>query len=217
MTGKIRVMIADDHRLVREGLKTFLVTNPGLEIVGEARDGQEAVEIAARLNPDVVLMDLVMPKIDGVAATRQILKQNPQTRILIVTSFTEDESVISAIQAGASGYLLKDCSPRELEEAIEVVYRGESYLPPGIARKVIRGINQSGESQAPLQVLTPREVDIVKLVAEGFSNEEIARQLYISVRTVSSHLWRVMKKIQADNRTQVALYAVHHGITSNNH
>jgi NarL family two-component system response regulator LiaR len=217
MTGKIRVMIADDHRLVREGLKTFLVTNPGLEIVGEARDGQEAVEIAARLNPDVVLMDLVMPKMDGVAATRQILKQNPQTRILIVTSFTEDESVISAIQAGASGYLLKDCSPRELEEAIEVVYRGESYLPPGIARKVIRGINQSGESQAPLQVLTPREVDIVKLVAEGFSNEEIARQLYISVRTVSSHLWRVMKKIQADNRTQVALYAVHHGIISNNH
>jgi two-component system, NarL family, response regulator LiaR len=210
----IRLLIADDHRVVREGIKTFLSPNPRMQVVGEACDGQEVVEKAALLKPDVILMDLVMPKMDGIEATRQICQMNPHARILMITSFTEDERVMAAIQAGASGYLLKDSSPQELERAIEVVFGGESYLPPNIASKIIRGINQHPSTEVPAQQFTPREIEIIKLIAQGHSNGEIARILVLSVRTVSSHLWRIMNKLQVDNRTQVALYAVRFGIIS---
>ncbi len=214
MAERIRLLIIDDHRIVREGLKTFLAPNPRMQIVGEGQDGREAVELAARLKPDVVLMDLVMPGMDGIEATRQITACLPQVRVLIITSFTEEERVMGAIQVGAAGYLLKDSSPQILEEAIEAVYRGESYLPPSIARKVIHSLRRPEGSAPAALSLTPREIEIVKLVAMGYTNEEIAEAIYISPRTVSSHLWRLMRKIQADNRTQVAIYAFRHGIAT---
>jgi NarL family two-component system response regulator LiaR len=214
MAEPIRLLIIDDHRIVREGLKTFLAPNPRMQIIGEGQDGREAVELASRLKPDVVLMDLVMPGMDGIEATRQITACLPQARVLIITSFTEEERVMGAIQVGAAGYLLKDSSPQILEEAIEAVYRGESYLPPSIARKVIHSLRRPEETTPAALSLTPREIEIVKLVAMGYTNEEIASAIYISPRTVSSHLWRLMRKIQADNRTQVAIYAFRHGIAA---
>lgn len=215
MSGEtIRLLIADDHRIVREGLKTFLSPNPRMEVVGEACDGLEAVEVAARTQPDVILMDLVMPRLDGIEATRRILEANSHVHILMITSFTEDERVMAAIQAGAAGYLLKDSSPQELERAIEVVFHGESYLPPNIASKVIRGISQHPIAEVPAQTFTPRELEIIRLIAEGNSNAEIAKKLFLSVRTVSSHLWRIMNKLEVENRTQVALYAVRTGLVA---
>ena len=212
MTEKIRILIADDHNVVRAGLKTFFMSSPDIEIVGEASDGLEAINQALTLCPDVILMDLLMPIHDGIEATRRICQENPNIHVLIITSFAEDERVISAIQAGATGYLLKDASPQELEQAIHVVHGGESYLPPNIARKLIRQVNKSSSSVSPAKKLTPRETDILKLVAEGHSNEEIARRLYLSAQTVGSHLWRMMKKLEVENRTQLALYAVRQGI-----
>lgn len=211
MNKTIRVVIVDDHRIVREGLKIFLDSNPAIEIVGEGCDGQEAIDLVERLNPDVVLMDLIMPKVDGIEATRRIRAANKSTRILMITSFNEDDRVIAAIQAGAAGYLLKDSSPQELEKAIEVIHHGDSYLPPNIASKVIRGLNQPSHA-APEKAFTPREVEIIKLIAEGYTNAEIASHLFLSVRTVSSHLWRIMNKLEVENRTQVALYAVRSGL-----
>jgi two-component system, NarL family, response regulator LiaR len=216
MSDTIRLLIVDDHRIVREGLKTFLNPNPRMEVVGEACDGVEAVELAGKALPDVILMDLVMPKMDGIEAARQICRDHPKMRILMITSFTEDERVMAAIQAGASGYLLKDSSPQELERAIEVVFRGESYLPPNIASKVIRGISQHAVEASTAQKFTPREVEIIKLIAEGHTNAEIAKQLFLSVRTVSSHLWRIMNKLEVENRTQVALYALRTGMIPKN-
>jgi NarL family two-component system response regulator LiaR len=215
MTGKIRILIADDHAVVRAGLKTFFMSSAEIEVIGEAGDGLEAVNQALSLKPDLVLMDLLMPGLDGIQATARICQQDPSIRILIITSFSEDERVVSAIQAGALGYLLKDTSPQELEQAIRVVHGGESYLPPNIARKVIRQMNKPPSGGAAGKKPTPRELEILKLVAEGHSNDEIARLLYLSVQTVSSHLWRVMKKLEVDNRTQLALYAVHNGLVKN--
>ncbi len=212
MTAKIRLLIADDHFLVRAGLRTFFMSSPDIEIVGEASDGLMAVEQALRLQPDIILMDLLMPGLDGIEATTRICQQNPAARILIITSFAEDERVVSAIHAGAMGYLIKDTSPQELEQAIRAIHAGESYLPPNIAHKVIRQLNKPSKSSAPWEKLTPRELDILKLVAEGLSSDEIARELYISVQTVSSHLWRMMKKLGVENRTQLALFAIRNGI-----
>ncbi len=214
MAEKIRILIADDHGVVRAGLRTFLMSSPDFEIVGEASDGLEAVNKALTLYPDIILMDLVMPWIDGIEATRRICQETPNIRILIITSFAEDERVVSAIQAGALGYLLKDASPQELEQAIHVVYGGESYLHPNIARKLVRQVNKPPSGNYPAKRLTPRETDILKLVAEGHSNEEIARRLYLSAQTVSSHLWRMMKKLEVENRTQLALYAIKQGVVA---
>ncbi len=213
MTPKIRILIADDHGIVRAGLKTFFMSSPDIEIAGEAGNGLEAVEKALALRPDVVLMDLVMPGIDGIEATRRICQEDSKIGILIITSFAEDERIVSALQAGAMGYLLKDTSPQELEQAIATIYNGEAYLPPNIARKLAHQVNKPAAGGPRASKLTPREMDILKLIAEGYSNEEIARQLYLSVQTVSSHLWRMMKKLKVENRTQLALYAVRQGIT----
>lgn len=211
----ITLLIVDDHKLVRDGLRMFVMSIHDLIIVGEARNGLEAVELAAQLCPDVILMDLVMPKMDGIEATRILCQQNPQARILMITSFAEDERVMMTVQAGASGYLLKDSSLQELEMAIRTIARGEPYLPTNIMRKVIQNVQQPVKKQYnSLDDLTLRELEILRLVASGSTNEEIARALYLSPWTVRSHVWRIMKKLQLDNRTQVALYAVRSGMVA---
>jgi len=210
---KIRILIVDDHEVVREGLKAFIAPRPALEVVGEAENGRDAISCVERVHPDVILMDLVMPVMDGIEATRTIKQQIPDARILILTSFAEDERVVAAIKAGALGYLLKDSSPQELEDAIQDVYRGESSLPPRIARTVIRELNKPvGELKANTEELTEREVEILKLVAQGLSNQEIANRMSLSAWTVRSHISNILSKLHLENRTQAALYALRTGL-----
>ena len=216
---KIRVMIVDDHQVVRQGLRTFLELQPDLVVVGEAGNGQEAVEMARQLQPDIVLMDLVMPVLDGIAATRQVKALGGQTQVIALTSFTEDDKVIPAIQAGASSYLLKDVSPKELVEAIRATQRGEARLHPNITRKLMAQVAAQTTSSpavtsaaAPLQDLTSRELDIVRLVAQGRSNHEIAQNLVISEKTVKTHVSHILGKLDLADRTQLAIYAIKHGL-----
>lgn len=208
----IRILITDDHEIVREGLRTFLKSQPGIEIIGEANDGAMAVQLAKSLNPDVILMDLVMPVMDGITATRQIIKENPSARILVLTSYVEDEKVFSAVKAGTLGYLLKDSTPGELIEAIKQVAIGESALHPSIARKVLKELNRSSSQLPNADQLTPRELDVLRLVAEGLSNQDIATQLSLSEWTVRTHLRSIMAKLNLVNRTQAALYALREGL-----
>lgn len=208
----IKILIADDHEIVREGLRTFLKSQPGFEIIGEADDGAKAVNLAKILNPDVILMDLVMPVMDGISATRQIMKDNPSAHILVLTSFAEDEKVFPAVKAGALGYLLKDSSPADLLDAIRQVSLGESALHPSIARKVLKELNRSSTTPPITEQLTPREIDVLKLVAEGLSNQDIASQLSLSEWTVRTHLRSIMSKLNLVNRTQAALYALREGL-----
>jgi len=210
----IRILIADDHAIVREGLRTLIDTEPGLSLVGEAADGVEAVTRARLLKPDVILMDMAMPRKDGLTAIREIKEADPAARILVLTSFAEDDKVFPAIKGGASGYLLKDASPLELLNAIRAVHRGEVSLHPAIARKVIRELNQSSALPPTSDPLTEREVDVLRLVAQGLSNEEIAQKLTLSERTVRTHVTNILGKLQLANRTQAALYALRQGIAS---
>ena len=211
MTEKIRLMIVDDHKMVREGLKAFIAPLASLVVVGEAGDGLEAVELAGRLRPDVILMDVMMPKMDGIEATRQIIHQHPGIRILIITSFVEDEKVIAAIRAGASGYLLKDSSPQELLTAVQDIHRGESALPPRIASMLVRELHKPPVRSDPGMTLTEREVEILKMVAHGLSNQEIADRSVLSVWTVRTHITNILTKLHLENRTQAALYALRVG------
>lgn len=211
MTEKIRLMIVDDHKMVREGLKAFIAPLASLEVVGEAGDGLEAVELAGRLRPDVILMDVMMPKMDGIEATRQIIDQHPGIRILIITSFVEDEKVIAAIRAGASGYLLKDSSPQELLTAVQDIHRGESALPPRIASMLVRELHKPPVRTDPGMTLTEREIEILKMVAHGLSNQEIADRSVLSVWTVRTHITNILTKLHLENRTQAALYALRVG------
>jgi two-component system, NarL family, response regulator LiaR len=212
MSERIRIVIADDHRMVREGLKTFLLPIDDFELVGEASNGRDAVEQVERLQPDVLLLDLIMPEMDGIAATQALSDRKSPVRILIITSFAEDEKVISAVKAGALGYLLKDSSPLELEDAIREVSRGELYLPPQIARKVIRELNRATDPQVNSDRLTTRETEILQLVADGMSNDQIAQKLVLSPWTVRSHLGRIIKKLHVENRTQAAMSALRMGV-----
>lgn len=215
MTEIIRILIADDHAIVREGLRALIDTEPGMELVGEAADGVEAVLKARSLQPDVILLDLVMPRKDGIEAIAEIKRENPEARILVLTSFAEDEKVFPAIQAGALGYLLKDSSPQELLKAILEVDRGESSLHPTIARKLIRELNRPPENLPPTEEpLTQREVEVLSLVARGLSNQEIADRLVVSERTVRTHVSNILGKLHLANRTQAALYAVREGLAS---
>ncbi len=205
----IELFIVDDHRVVRSGIKALVETEPSLEVIGEASDGREAVAKVSQRSPDVILMDLVMPEMDGVEATKKIIQDNPEGKILILTSFSEEERIIQAIKAGATGYLIKDASPDELVGAIRDVYRGESTLDPKVAGTVLRSMQNEEESSDDL---TERETEVLELVAEGLPNDDIADKLYISERTVRSHVSNILGKLDLANRTQAALYAVRKGI-----
>ncbi len=213
MTDAIRILISDDHTIVREGLRALFATEPGIEVVGEAADGVEAVDKARALQPDVILLDMVMPRKDGLGAIADIMRDNPKARILVLTSFAEDEKVFPAIKAGALGYLLKDASPQELLQAIRNVQRGEASLHPTIARKLIRELSAPPPDLKPtVDPLTEREVEVLRLVAQGLSNDDIAGRLVVSERTVRTHVSNILDKLHLANRTQAALYALREGL-----
>jgi NarL family two-component system response regulator LiaR len=208
----VRILIADDHAVVREGLRTLISTKPGMQVVGEAADGFEAISQAHSLQPDVILLDMVMPRLDGLEAIRHIKQDRPDARILVLTSFDDDERVFSAIKAGALGYLLKDSSPQQLLQAINDVYYGRSSLHPAIALKVIRELNQPSDLPPTEEPLTEREMETLRLIAQGLTNQEIADKLTISERTVGKHVSNILDKLHLANRTQVALYALRRGL-----
>lgn len=208
----IRVLVADDQAIIRKGIRALLSTYPDIEVVGEAQSGPEAVEAAARLQPDVILMDLVMPGGDGVEAIRQITAARPDARVLVLTSFATDDKVFPAIKAGALGYLLKDSEPEELERAIHQVYRGESSLHPTIAYMLLQELAGPPRGRPTEEPLTEREVEVLQLVARGCSNREIGESLVISEATVRTHVSNILAKLHLASRTQAALYALRRGL-----
>jgi NarL family two-component system response regulator LiaR len=214
MGETIRVLIADDHPLVREGLRGLISAEPDMELVGEAANGAEAVEQAAALDPDIILLDLLMPVKSGLEAIIEIKQHDPEAKILVVTSFAEDEQIFPAIKAGALGYLLKDASPRELLQAIRNVRLGESSLHPTIARRLVRQFTEPSVPPASDPGLTERELEVLKLVAQGLSNQGIADSLVVSERTVGKHVGNILEKLHLANRTQAALYALREGLTT---
>lgn len=222
---KIRVVIVDDHAVVRQGLRTFLELHKDadrlpIDVVGEGTNGIEAVELARQLQPDIVLLDLVMPEMDGVEATSKIIESSPQTRVVILTSFGEQDMVIPAIRAGAQGYLLKDIAPDDLVQAIRQAYRGEVQLHPKAAKMLMNVISEeqtspTGASRTPaLEELTERELEILLLIAEGLSNRKIAEKIFISEKTVKSHVSSILSKLHLADRTQAAIYALKHDLDS---
>ena len=213
-TQPIRILIVDDHAIVRKGIHALLSKEQGMQVVGEATNGEEGVTQAQALKPDVVLMDLVMPKVDGIEATRHITTHVPGVRVLVLTSFAADDKVFPAIKAGALGYLLKDSGPDELIQAIRQVYRGEPTLAPSIARKVLAELAQPPQTPLTSEPLTEREMDILRLVAQGMSNGEIADQLTIAEMTVRTHVSHILGKLHVASRTQAALYALKEGLAS---
>jgi NarL family two-component system response regulator LiaR len=211
---RIKVLIVDDHQVVRQGLRTFLELQEDIEVVGEANEGASAVEMTSRLSPDVVLMDLVMPGMDGIAATRRIKAMGGGFKVIALTSFTDDDKVLSAIQAGASGYLLKDVTPEELVEAIRAAQRGEARLHPEIIRRLMEQVTHlpSKEEADPIAVLTHREREVIRLVGQGKSNREIAETLVISEKTVKAHVSNILGKLGLQDRTQLAIHAIRNGL-----
>jgi NarL family two-component system response regulator LiaR len=214
MTSQIRVLIADDHAILRKGIRALLGTEPDIEVVGETADGLETVAQAKTLHPDVILMDLVMPKIDGIEATRQITAEQPGVRILVLTSFAADDKVFPAIKAGALGYILKDSGPAELVQAIHQVYRGEPSLEPSIALKMLQELSRPREQPPTPDPLSEREMEVLRLLAQGKSNREIAEQLVIAELTVRTHVSNILGKLHLASRTQAALYALKEGLAS---
>jgi two-component system, NarL family, response regulator LiaR len=212
MCETIRVLIADDHAIVREGLRALITTEPGMELVGEAADGEETLRLAHTLEPDVILLDLVMPHKDGIATIGELKAHKPDSRVLVLTSFADDARVFGAIKAGALGYLLKDSAPHDLLQAIREVARDEASLHPTIARKVIRELSQPVSLPLIEEPLTEREVEILRLVAGGLSNQEIADRFVISERTVRTHVSSILAKLHLASRTQATLYALRQGI-----
>jgi NarL family two-component system response regulator LiaR len=211
----IRVFVTDDHAIVRNGIRAVLATQDDMEFVGEAQNGRQAVESVPGADPDVILMDLVMPEMDGIEAIRRITEVEPQRRILVLTSFAADDKVFPAIKAGAMGYLLKESGADDLLEAIRRVHRGETSLHPTIARKLLDEVSQPSRTQTPTEEpLTDREVDVLRLLARGQSNREIAAELVISEATVRTHVSNILGKLHLASRTQAALYALREGIAS---
>ena len=214
MSETIRVLIADDHAVVREGMRGLISSEPGMEVVAEARDGLETVQRVRAVQPDVILVDLVMPRMDGIQAIGEITAEFPDSRILVLTSFADDDKVFPAIKAGALGYLLKDSSPQELLDAIREGDRGESAVHPMIARKLSRERSEPASLPPADEPLTEREVEVLRLVAQGLSNEEIGNRLFISERTVRTHVSNILGKLHLANRTQAALYALREGLAT---
>ncbi|MEN9933570.1 MAG: putative transcriptional regulatory protein YxjL [Chloroflexota bacterium] len=210
MCESVRVLVVDDHPIVRQGLRALIAATPGLVPVGEAGDGDEAVRLAAAAQPDVIVMDLVMPGSDGVAAIGELKSLCPDTRVLVFTGYADDEKVLGAIRMGALGYLLKDSSPQDVLRAIREVARGEASLHPAVARRLIHELNQD---QGPHgEPLTERELEVLRLVAHGLSNQEIADRCTISERTVRTHVSSILSKLHLSSRTQATLYALRQGI-----
>jgi NarL family two-component system response regulator LiaR len=209
----ISVLIVDDHAVVREGLRAFLELQDGLEVVGEAADGYKAIDAAQRLKPDVILMDLVMPGLDGVAAMRQLRDHSDTSRVIVLTSFLDDDRLLPAIRAGAAGYLLKDVDPRELARAVRAAHAGEAILDPTVAARLVKAISDGSPTPArePEQ-LTPREHEVLELIAHGQSNKRIAYLLGISEKTVKTHVGHVLAKLGVSDRTQAAVMAIERGL-----
>ena len=216
MISPIRVLVIDDHLIVRVGIRTLLAAEPDIEVVGEAGDGMEGVTEALRLRPDVILMDLMMPRMDGITAIERILACQADARILVLTTFEADNKVFPAIRAGALGYTLKDLGPAELVRSIRRVYRGESALHPAIARKVLHELAHPPERLLTAEPLSEREVGVLRLIAQGESNQEIAAALGIGLATVNKHVSHILSKLHLASRTQAALYALREGIASIN-
>jgi NarL family two-component system response regulator LiaR len=210
----IRILVVDDHAVVREGLRALIDSEPGMTLVGEAADGEQAVQRARSLQPDVILMDLVMPRKGGIEAIGEIVGENPDLRILVLTSFAEDDKVFPAIKAGALGYLLKDSSAEELLRAIRDVHRGEPSMHPTIAHKLMRELQRPSDLPPTEEPLTEREVEVLRLVARGLSNQKIADRLVVSERTVRTHVSNILDKLHLANRTEAALYALREGLAS---
>jgi NarL family two-component system response regulator LiaR len=211
----IRVLIADDHAVVRQGLRTFLDLQADIDVVGEAADGEEAVAVAAEHAPDVILLDLVMPRLDGIGALRRLREVAPAARVIVLTSFGEDERLFTALRAGASGYLLKDVEPAELVRSIRTVHGGGAPLSPAVAARVVEELaSGGGAGRAPADDLTPRELEVLCLIARGRSNKRIALELGVAEKTVKTHVSHVLAKLGLSDRTQAALYAVREGLVS---
>jgi NarL family two-component system response regulator LiaR len=208
----IRVLIADDHAVVRQGLRAFLELQDEIEVVGEAEDGEDAVAAVERLRPDVVLIDLVMPRLDGIEAIRRIRERRPGSRVIVLTSFVDDDKLFPAVRAGAAGYLLKDVQPAELVEAIRTVERGDALLHPAVTAKVMEEIASGHGDSGAADALTPREREVLGLIAHGMANKLIARELGVSERTVKTHVSNILTKLGVSDRTQAALYAVREGL-----
>ncbi len=215
--SRIKVLLAEDHTIVRKGIRSLLDDEPEIEVVGEAADGREAVEKVERFSPDVVLMDVSMPTLNGLEASRQIIKRFSTVKVLILTMHTNEEYVLQFLRAGASGYLLKQSAPTELVSAIQAVYRGDSFLSPAISKTIIEEYIRHAEAATPpdsYEKLTEREREVLQLLAEGFSTQQIARELHISNKTVRVHRTHLMEKLDLNNMTELTKYAIRRGIVS---
>jgi NarL family two-component system response regulator LiaR len=213
-SGKITVLIVDDHQVVRQGLRSYLEMYDDIQVIGEAGDGREAIELAARLKPNVILMDLVMPVLDGISATSKIKSLEIGCRVIALTSFDEDDKVFPAIEAGASSYLLKDVSTEALVEAIRATHHGEARLHPNVMRKLMDQVKRQSQSRFAQDTpqLTEREIEVLRLVTQGKSNREIAQELVISEKTAKAHVSNILGKLGVEDRTQMAVYAIKHNL-----
>jgi NarL family two-component system response regulator LiaR len=213
MTNLIRILIVDDHAVVRQGLRTFLDAQEEMRVVGEAESGVEAVEMASELEPDIVIMDLIMPDMEGVEATSRLKRACPQSRVIVFTSYHKDEHIFPAIRAGALSYVLKDARPEELADVVRKAVQGEAVLHPRVAARVVQEVHGTrGKAVNPFTELSARELEVLRLIAGGLSNAEIAEVLVIGEKTVKTHVSNILGKLHLGDRTQAAVYAWRHGI-----
>lgn len=209
----IRVVFVDDHEMVRIGVSSYLSAQPDIEVIGEAENGKKGVELALQLRPDIILMDLVMKEMDGIEATRQIIEQWPEAKIIIVTSFLDDEKVYPALEAGATSYMLKTSKASEIAKAVRATYQGQSILEPEVTGKMMMKMRKKSE-HLPHEDLTSREMEILLLMAEGKTNQEIADELFIALKTVKTHVSNILSKLNVQDRTQAVIYAFKHSLVS---
>lgn len=214
MTEQINILVVDDHAVVRTGISAWIASEPDLFLSGEAADGEEAIAKALELQPDVILMDLILPKKDGIDAIKEIIQGNPEARILVITSFSEKDNAIQAIKAGAMGFMMKDTSPESMLQAIREVHQGNPWLSAEITRMLIHEDIRAAETISPVEKLTDREMDVLRLIAQGLPDKDIANQLTISKATVRYHVTNILTKLRLENRTQAALYAIREGHVS---
>jgi DNA-binding NarL/FixJ family response regulator len=214
---KIRVLLAEDHVVVREGTRELIRREQDMEVVGEAGDGEEAIELATKLRPDVVIMDIAMPRVNGIEATKRIKEQLPTTAVLILTAYDNEQYIFALLEAGAAGYLLKNVRRSELIDAVRAVYGGESVLHPVVTRKVLqrfRGAKGAAAEEVSKEILSEREMEVLRLASRGISNKDIAKELVLSVRTVQAHLGNIFNKLGVGSRTEAVLYALRRGWVS---